>query len=196
MLTLGGTGVCIVRFGQCQNALVTWGDKTDKLQHYEVNDEDSMELVWEKSLPEGVNWKEAMWTTPSRQILISPEGRLLMFTSNLMKISEFKLPGDIAGLTTGQRLVVGDEHTAASKKDGLMRLDVRTAASPETVLWRLRTPASQAYKRSDLVFACGSTDGAVAVIDINKPFVDFYEPGGMCSIISYVLTKYPFYAYA
>ena len=180
MFTLPGTGRCSVNFGQCHNALVTRENKPEKLQHFKLNDEDSLQLVWEKQLPEGIDRKRKMWTTPDGRILMQhDDGRLLMFTSNLKKISEFKLPGAIRGMTTGQHLVVDDAFTAASQKDGLLRLDVRSASSPESTQWKLRTPASRAYKRDDWLFACGSADGTVAVVEGDKPHVDFYEPGGM-----------------
>ena len=99
MFTLPGTGVCNVKFGQCHNALVGWKNKPEKLQHYKLNDEDSLQLVWEKRLPEGIVRKSMMWTTPDGRILMQQDdGRLFMFTSNLKKISDFKLPGWIRGL--------------------------------------------------------------------------------------------------
>ena len=52
-------------------------------------------------------------------------------------------------------------------------------------LYLLEIPPTGPYMPGDWLWACGSQEGCIVVLNIYSTFVDFYNPEGKCHVVKF-----------
>ena len=179
MVTLPEMEIIQLRFGQSHDLFVAQENKP--LRYYSLQDGKKLKLIWEKPLPEGLNWESYMYTIPSGKLIMS-WNETFVFDRNLELLSKYQLPGAIRGMSRDECFVVCDWFTDASQKSGELRVSRRSITSPEKETFTFKTPAQGAYKRDDTLYAVCGEDGRTAIVAYMQCYVDFYSPTGQCEV--------------
>ena len=186
MVTLPEKGEIVLRFGQAHDVLVTQTNKP--LRYYSLQDANKLTLVWEKTMPEELDWNCFMYTTPSGKFITSDFREKFVFDRNFNLLSKHKVPGEILGVMGDDYFVACDGYTASSllrrvvTEHGVLRLSRRELATPEKKTFALSIPAEGGYKQGDEIHAACTKDGHTAVVAFRQSYVDFYSPTGQCSL--------------
>ena len=176
-MTMPERGTINVGFGQCHDLMVTQPDKP-WIRYYSLEGENKVTLVWEKPLPEGVEYNSWMYTTPSHKLIMSRAGVMFMFDRNLSLLRQCSIPGEICGVMGDDYFLVCNAYTKVCRESDELRVSQRRIVDPEKDVLTLSVPVDGAYRRSDSLRAACTGDGHTVMVALEQSFVDFYSPSG------------------
>ncbi len=168
--------VAFVDFGQ-GNCMVAYKNN-DHFHFYEYIDKE-YKIKWQKPIPEGRTYDDYKHVSHNKTIFVqSGLSEVSLFNGALELIRKLPSPGTMIGLLSGGRLAVLTDHASPGSATSPVSLTVAPVDKLKVPVARLGEPRDGPYARQDELHACGRADGTVAVITLNKPFVDIYNSSG------------------
>ena len=174
-ITLPSTDTAYLWFGQ--DSFIV-GFKNDPNYHYYKYTVSKYKPILKKSIPDGLTANRYTHLSENRDIFIQRyNDEVWRHNEDLQVIEKLHSPGAMIGLLHGGKDAVVDNSAQITEGEGL-----RVSVAPVTNLlaphYRLDIPHAGAYKREDVLYACGRQDGRIVVIALRQPFVDFYSDRG------------------
>jgi hypothetical protein len=134
---------------------------------------------WQKPIPKGLTHYSYKHVSNTNTIFIQHSDCIVsLFNGALELTKKLPSPGRMVGLLVGGRLAVLDDRASPGNATSPVRLTVASVDKLMVPVARLEVPQDGLFTRQATLHACGRPDGTVAVIYLNKPFVDIYDSSG------------------
>ena len=168
------SGTASLGFG-LQGDFIVGFEKSPVLFYYKHQTE-NFEVIWNKTVAKNLTYNCLKYASPSGEIFLQRYTiKVCLHDQQLSLIRKLHAPGTMIGLLHGGRYAVVNNEASPGV---LVKLSVVPALDLGSVHHHLDVPPEGECDRGDELHACGHEESGVAVVVLEKPFVDLYNPEG------------------